>query len=45
MGQEYDGLMANPEVIDEMLAKGAERARPIAAATVKRARKAAGIDS
>jgi len=41
----YDELMANPKVLDEILAKGAERARPIAAATVKRARKAAGIDS
>jgi len=43
--QKYDELMANPRVLDEILAKGAERARPIAAATVKRARKAAGIDS
>jgi len=43
--QKYDELMANPKVLDEILAKGAERARPIAAATVKRARKAAGIDS
>jgi len=42
--QKYDELMANPKVLDEILAKGAERARPIAAATVKRARKAAGID-
>jgi tryptophanyl-tRNA synthetase len=45
MRQKYDDLMANPKVLDEILAKGAERARPIAAATVKRARKAAGIDS
>jgi len=43
--QKYDELMANTKVLDEILAKGAERARPIAAATVKRARKAAGIDS
>jgi len=42
--QKYDELMANPKVLDEILANGAERARPIAAATVKRARKAAGID-
>jgi tryptophanyl-tRNA synthetase len=42
--QKYDELMANPRVLDEILAKGAERARPIAAATVKRARKATGID-
>jgi tryptophanyl-tRNA synthetase len=45
MRQKYDELMANPKVVDEILSKGAERARPIAAATVKRARKAAGIDS
>ena len=44
MRQKYDELMANPKMLDEILAKGAERARPIAAATVKRARKAAGID-
>jgi tryptophanyl-tRNA synthetase len=43
--QKYEELMANPKLLDEILAKGAERARPIAAATVKRARKAAGIDS
>jgi tryptophanyl-tRNA synthetase len=43
--QKYEDLMANPKALDEILAKGAERARPIAAATVKRARKAAGIDS
>jgi tryptophanyl-tRNA synthetase len=43
--QKYDELMANPKALDEILAKGAERARPIAAATVKRARKATGIDS
>jgi len=42
--QKYEELMANPKELDEILAKGAERARPIAAATVKRARKAAGID-
>jgi len=42
--QKYDELMANPKVLDEILAKGAEKARPIAASTVKRARKAAGID-
>jgi tryptophanyl-tRNA synthetase len=36
--------MAEPEKIDEILRRGAEKARPIAAATVKRFRKAAGID-
>jgi tryptophanyl-tRNA synthetase len=44
MRQRYDELMADPKGVDEILAKGAERARPIAAATVKRFRKAAGID-
>jgi tryptophanyl-tRNA synthetase len=40
----YDELMANPKQVDDILAKGAEKARPIAAATVRRFRKAAGID-
>ena len=40
----FEELMADPKRVDEILAKGAERARPIAAATVKRFRKAAGID-
>jgi len=40
----YDELMADPKRVDDILAKGAEKARPIAAATVKRFRKAAGID-
>ena len=40
----YEELIADPERVDAILAKGAERARPIAAATVKRFRKAAGID-
>jgi tryptophanyl-tRNA synthetase len=44
MRQKYEALMADPKGLDEILAKGAERARPIAAATVKRVRKAAGID-
>jgi len=44
MRQRYDELMADPSGLDEILAKGAERARVIAAATVKRFRKAAGID-
>ena len=42
--QRYDELIADPERVDAILAKGAEKARPIAAATVKRLRKAAGID-
>ena len=40
----YDELMADPKRVDDILAKGAEKARPIAAATVKRFREAAGID-
>jgi tryptophanyl-tRNA synthetase len=44
MRQRYDELMANPKLVDDILAEGAEKARPIAAATVKRFRKAAGID-
>ena len=44
MRQRYEELMANPKKLDEILAKGAEKARPIAALTVKRFRKAAGID-
>jgi len=42
--ERYEKLMADPKGLDEILAKGAERARPIALATVKRFRKAAGID-
>ena len=42
--QRYDELIADPKKVDAILAKGAERARPIAAATVNRFRKAAGID-
>jgi len=40
----YDELMADPGKVDAILAKGAERARPIAAETVRRFRKVAGID-
>jgi tryptophanyl-tRNA synthetase len=36
--------MADIPALDKTLAQGAEKARPIAAATVKRFRKAAGID-
>jgi len=44
MRQRYDALMADPAKVDKILAMGAEKARPIAALTVKRFRKAAGID-
>jgi tryptophanyl-tRNA synthetase len=40
----FHELMADPGQIDSILAKGAERARPIAAETVKRFRNAAGIN-
>jgi tryptophanyl-tRNA synthetase len=40
----FEAIMENPEKLDATLAQGAERARPIAAATVARFRKAAGID-
>jgi len=42
--ERFKVLMADPKGLDAILAKGAERARPIAAATVRRFRKAAGID-
>jgi tryptophanyl-tRNA synthetase len=42
--ERFDAIMAEPKKIDEILAKGAEKARPIASATVKRFRKAAGIE-
>jgi tryptophanyl-tRNA synthetase len=44
MRRRYDELIADPKPLDAILAKGAERARPIAAATVKRFRKAAGYE-
>jgi len=40
----FEELIADPKRVDAILAKGAERARPIAALTVNRFRKAAGID-
>ena len=44
MRQSYAELMANPKKVDDILEDGAKRARVIAAETVKRFRKAAGID-
>lgn len=38
----FDALMANPQQIEEALLKGAEKARPIAQATVKRVREKLG---
>jgi tryptophanyl-tRNA synthetase len=42
--ERYDAIMADIPALDKLLEQGAEKARPIAAATVKRFRKAAGID-
>ncbi|MCL2759048.1 MAG: tryptophan--tRNA ligase [Treponema sp.] len=42
--ERYDTIMADIPALDKILEQGAEKARPIAAATVKRFRKAAGID-
>jgi tryptophanyl-tRNA synthetase len=36
--------MADQAALDTILDRGAEKARPIAAATVKRFRRAAGLD-
>ena len=44
MRQRFDELIADPKGLDTILAKGAERAREIAAGTLKRLRKATGID-
>jgi tryptophanyl-tRNA synthetase len=42
--ERYDAIMADIPSLDKILEQGAAKARPIAAATVKRFRKAAGID-
>jgi tryptophanyl-tRNA synthetase len=42
--ERFEAIMAAPAALDAILARGAEKARPIAAATVRRFRKAAGID-
>jgi tryptophanyl-tRNA synthetase len=42
--ERFNAIMADIPALDKILAQGAEKARPIAAATVKRFRKAAGID-
>jgi tryptophanyl-tRNA synthetase len=43
--ERFEAIIADPQGLDRILAAGAEKARPIAAATVQRFRKAAGIDS
>jgi len=42
--ERFNGIIADRAGLDRILAAGAEKARPIAAATLKRFRKAAGID-
>ncbi|MDR2922096.1 MAG: tryptophan--tRNA ligase [Treponema sp.] len=44
MRERFNAIMADIPALDRILEQGAEKARPIAAATVKRFRKAAGID-
>jgi tryptophanyl-tRNA synthetase len=44
MRQRYDAIMADIPALDRILEEGAQKARPIAAATVNRFRQAAGID-
>jgi tryptophanyl-tRNA synthetase len=44
MRERFDAIMSDIPALDKILAQGAEKARPIAAATVNRFRKAAGID-
>ena len=44
MRERYEAIMADIPALDKILEKGAARARPIARETVKRFRKAAGID-
>jgi len=44
MRERFNGLMSDLPALDLLLARGAERARPVAAAVVRRFRKAAGID-
>ncbi|MDR0322992.1 MAG: tryptophan--tRNA ligase [Treponema sp.] len=42
--ERYDAIMADIPSLDKILEEGAGKARPIAAATVRRFRKAAGVD-
>ena len=44
MRERYDAIMSDIPALDRILEQGAEKARLIAAATVRRFRKAAGID-
>jgi len=42
--ERFDAIMADIPALDKILERGAEKARPIAATTVRRFRKAVGID-
>ena len=44
MRERFDEIMSDIPALDKILEQGAQKARPIAAATVKRFRKAAGVD-
>ncbi|MDR0316418.1 MAG: tryptophan--tRNA ligase [Treponema sp.] len=44
MREKFNAIMADIPALDKILEQGAAKARPIAAATVRRFRKAAGID-
>jgi len=44
MRERYDAIMADVPALDRTLAQGAEKARAIAASTLERFRKAAGLD-
>jgi tryptophanyl-tRNA synthetase len=44
MRERYDAIMADIPSLDKILEQGAQKARPIASATIKRFRKAAGVD-
>jgi tryptophanyl-tRNA synthetase len=44
MRERFEAIMADIPALDKILARGAEKARVIAAATLKRFRQAAGIE-
>jgi tryptophanyl-tRNA synthetase len=44
MRERYEAIMADIPTLDAILRQGEQKARPIAAATVNRFRKAAGVD-
>jgi tryptophanyl-tRNA synthetase len=44
MREKFDAIMADIPSLDKILEQGAQKARPIAAATLARFRKAAGVD-